>query len=136
MTRSKTGEAVSAKRKTKKELAKLKALHKKTEAAGDLKTWRRTSAVLDYLDGKKVSAIAEGLKVVRGAVYKWLRWYEVQGTDGLRVRKSPGAPPRLSTVQKEELSAIIEAGPQSAGFTSGLWTGLSSGGQTDRMKSG
>jgi transposase len=31
--------------------------------------------------------------------------------------------PRLSEAQKAELAAIIEAGPQAAGFTSGMWTG-------------
>jgi transposase len=123
MARSKNGEAISALRRTKKELGKLAALHAEAEAAGDLKTWRRTAAVMGYLDGKKAAVLAEELKVVRGAVYKWLRWYEVQGADGLRVRKSPGAPPRLSNAQKKELTAIIEAGPQSAGLTSGLWTG-------------
>lgn len=123
MTRSKTGEAISSTRKTKKELTKLATLHAEARAAGDLKAWRRTAAVLGYLGGKKVSVIAEDLGVVRGAVYQWLRWYEVQGTEGLRVRKSPGAPPRLSNAQKEELTALIEAGPQSAGLTSGMWNG-------------
>lgn len=123
ITRSKTGEAISPARKTKKELVKLAALHAEAEAAGDLKAWRRTAAVIGYLDGKKASAIAKDLGVVRGAVYKWLRWYEVQGADGLRVRKSPGAPPRLSSAQKEELTTLIETGPQSAGLTSGMWNG-------------
>jgi transposase len=123
MTRSKTGEAISQARRTKRELAKLSALHAEAENAGDLKTWRRTQAVIGYLDGKKATALAEELRVVRGAVYKWLRWYEVLGAEGLRVRKSPGAPPRLSNAQKEELAEIIEAGPQSVGLTSGLWTG-------------
>jgi transposase len=123
MARSKNGEAISQARRTKKELAKLTDLHAEADAAGDLKTWRRTTAVLRYVDGKKADAIARELKVVRGAVYKWLRWYEVQGAEGLRVRKSPGAPPRLSREQKEELAAIIEAGPQSVGLTSGMWTG-------------
>jgi transposase len=63
------------------------------------------------------------LGVVRGAVYQWLRWYEVAGSEGLRARKSPGAPPRLSAEQKKALVAIIMAGPQSIGLTSGMWTG-------------
>ena len=123
MTRSKTGEAISQLRRTEEELAKLSALHAEAKKAGDLKTWRRTQAVLGYLRGKKAATLAKELGVVRGAVYQWLRWYEVRGVEGLRARKSPGAPPRLSDEQKEELAAIIEAGPLSIGLTSGMWTG-------------
>lgn len=45
------------------------------------------------------------------------------GADGLRTGKAPGAAPRLSASQREELTSLVEAGPQAAGFTSGLWTG-------------
>lgn len=123
MARSQNGKAISQARRTKKELAKLWALHKEAEDAGDFKTWRRTHAVLGYIEGKKAATLAKELGVVRGAFYQWLRWYEVQGAEGLRARKRPGAPPRLSDAQKEELAAIIETGPQSIGLTSGLWTG-------------
>jgi hypothetical protein len=44
------------------------------------------------------------------------------GAEGLRDAERPG-PPRLSEAQKAELATIIEAGPQAAGFTSGMWTG-------------
>ena len=123
MTRAKNGEAISPSRRTKSELAELLALNAEAKTAGDLKTWRRTQAVLSYIEGKKAAIIAEEMDVVRGAVYQWLRWYEAMGANGLRVRTSPGAPPRLSAEQKEELIKIIEAGPQSVGLTSGLWTG-------------
>lgn len=123
MARSRNGEAISQARRTKKELAKLTALHEEAGSGGDLKTWRRTQAVLGYLDGKKAATLAKELGVVRSTLYHWLRWYEVRGAEGLRARKPPGAPPRLSNAQKEELTAIIEAGPQSIGLTSGLWTG-------------
>jgi transposase len=93
------------------------------EAAHDLRAWKRAKGVLGYIEGKSVIDIAEDLDVVRGTVNQWLRWYERAGVDGLRSRKAPGPAPRLSESQRAELTAIIEAGPQEAGLTSGMWTG-------------
>jgi transposase len=45
------------------------------------------------------------------------------GAEGLRDAERPGPTPRLSESEKAELATIIEAGPQAAGFTSGMWTG-------------
>ena len=45
------------------------------------------------------------------------------GADGLRTGKPPGAAPRLSEEQRSKLGQVIKAGPQAAGFTSGVWTG-------------
>lgn len=45
------------------------------------------------------------------------------GAEGLRTGKAPGPKPRLTEEQRKELGALIESGPQSAGFTSGMWTG-------------
>lgn len=123
MKRSKTGQAISAERRSSEELAKLDALLEETEKAGDLATWKRVRAIRRYIDGERVVSIQKSLCVCRGTVNQWLRWYEVRGTEGLRTGKAPGAAPRLSTEQRDELSRTIEAGPIAAGFTSGVWTG-------------
>jgi transposase len=92
-------------------------------AKGDLATWRRAKAVLAYIQGKKVKVLSLELDVTRGSINRWLQWYDVSGVDGLRTRSAPGAAPRLNDAQKVELCAVIEAGSQAAGFTSGMWTG-------------
>ena len=43
--------------------------------------------------------------------------------DGLLTGKALGAAPRLDEAQLAELAAKIEAGPQSAGYGIGVWTG-------------
>lgn len=63
------------------------------------------------------------MDVTRGAINRWLQWYEAMGADGLRTGKAPGPKPKLSDQQRKELSALIEAGPITAGFSSGMWTG-------------
>ena len=45
------------------------------------------------------------------------------GAEWLVTMQSPGAPPKLNQVQREELAAIVDAGPIAAGFQSGVWTG-------------
>ncbi len=123
MKRSKTGEAISAERRSPAELAKLDLLLKAAEGAGDLAVWKRAWAARSYVDGERVVDIAASLRVRRGSVNQWLRWYETMGAEGLRTWRAPGALPRLTADQRAELSAIIEAGPLAAGFASGVWTG-------------
>lgn len=121
--RSKTGQAISPTRKTPQELSQLRTLLQEAHDRSDLDTWRRARAVLSYIEGVSVIQIAEQLSVARGSINQWLRWFETIGTDGLRPRKAPGAAPRLSLEQRSQLVELIESGPQSCGFTSGLWTG-------------
>jgi transposase len=92
-------------------------------AAGDLDSWRRAKAVSSYLAGETVIALSRQLGVTRGSINRWIQWFERSGTHGLRSRKAPGAAPRLSQAQRNELARVIEAGPQAAGFSSGIWTG-------------
>jgi transposase len=95
----------------------------RSKREGDLNLWRRAKAVLSYLRGGRVIEIAEQLEVTRGSVNRWLQWFDAQGTEGLKPRKAPGPEPRMSPEQLSELATIIEAGPQSAGYATGVWTG-------------
>lgn len=104
-------------------MSRLKGLLDEAETDSDLKLWRRCRSVLDYIDGRTAIAISDELDVSRSGVTKWLMWYDTMGADGLRSDKPPGRPARLSDEQKEELAKIIEAGPQAAGLTTGLWIG-------------
>jgi transposase len=122
-TRSRTGKAISPRRKTRKELKRLHELLAKSKAANDLATWGRAKAVLGYIAGRKAVDLAEEVGVTRGAVNRWLRWYEAMGAEGLRTGKAPGSPPRLSSEQRSELAALVDAGPLAAGYSSGVWTG-------------
>jgi transposase len=123
MARSKNGQAISEARRSPEELEKLEALLEGARAAGDLGTWRRAKAITSYIAGQRVVAVAEALDVKRSTINTWLRWYETLGAKGLETGKPPGAAPRLTHEQREELKRTIEAGPLASGFTSGVWTG-------------
>lgn len=123
VARSRNGEAVRPSRRTPTDIARLKSLLNQAEVAGDLDEWRRAKAVLGYIEGRRVVVISDELDVTRGSVNRWLQWYDRRGVEGLRTRIAPGPAPRLSEEQRSELADVIEAGPQSVGFSSGLWTG-------------
>lgn len=123
MARAKNGEAVSAERRTKGELAKLKALYWSAKSSGDLETWRRAKAVSGYLAHRSVIELSKELDVTRGSINRWLQWFNAAGADGLRPRDRLGATPRLTVKQRDDLAKMVEAGPQESGFTSGMWTG-------------
>lgn len=123
MGRAKNGEAISMERQTRGERRRLTRLLREAEKKKDLATWRRAKAVLEYIRGKSVISLTEQLGVYRGPIYQWLQWYEAEGADGLRTRIAPGGIALLTTEQHQQLIRTIEAGPQSAGFSSGVWTG-------------
>lgn len=123
MARSKTGEAIGPGGRTSAALKKLRRFIDAADRRSDLAAWKRGRAVLGYIEGTSVIALAKQLDVTRGAINRWLQWYEVEGVQGLVTRKAPGASPKLTAEQRDELARLIDAGPQTAGYTSGVWTG-------------
>jgi putative transposase len=121
--RSKKGEAISEERRTRAALRKLWALRDEAKSEGDLATWRRAKAMIGYIKGKSVISLAETLDVTRGAINRWLQWYEAEGIEGLRTLPLPGRAPKLGAAHQQELITLIEAGPQQAGYSTGIWTG-------------
>lgn len=123
MARSKNGEAVRPELRTGKALVALKHLRSSSKRAGDLAAWRRCKAVLSYIAEKSSADIAESLDVTRGAVVRWIGWYDVEGADGLRSKVRPGRAHFLDSMELEYLALLIEQGPRQSGFSAGIWTG-------------
>lgn len=123
MARSKTGEAISAKRRGRTSRRALGRFVARAKASGDLDEWRRGRAILGYIEGKRVVDVAAQLDVTRGSVNRWIGWYEKLGIPGIRTRVPPGVPSKLSAEQRAQLSEAIDAGPMAAGYGSGVWTG-------------
>ena len=123
MASKKPGQALRPSRRGKRAVKQLRGFLKGAQSRGDLKEWKRAKAVLGYIDGRPTTQLSEELDVARSSVVRWLQWYDLCGLEGLRTAKSPGRPPRLSAKQRDELTRIIEAGPQEVGFATGIWTG-------------
>jgi transposase len=123
MARSKNGEAISERGRSPSARKKLRRFIQERAKAGDLDEWRRGKAILGYIEGRRVVELAGELDVTRGSVNRWLQWYEAMGVEGLVTATAPGAPSKLDAEKRQELTALIEAGPLAAGYPSGVWTG-------------
>jgi transposase len=55
-------------------------------------------------------------------VSQWKTSYEAGGEAGLRSKKHPGAKPKLSPEERQQLPSLLLAGPPSHGFSTDLWT--------------
>ena len=92
-TRSKTGEAISLGRRTATARKHLRRFIKAAADRSDLAASRRGRAILGYIEGRRVIELAAELDVTRGAINRWLQWYEACGVQGLLTGKAPGAAP-------------------------------------------
>lgn len=123
MARSRNGEAISPGQRSPARRKQLRAFIDDADRRNDLEEWRRGTAVDGYLDGLAVVGLAAQLGVTRGSVNRWLQWFNAEGVEGLRTGKAPGRERRLSVEQRDELTSLIESGPEAAGYSSGVWTG-------------
>jgi len=131
MARACNGQAIWAARLKPAEIDGLRELLLEATALKDLAMWRRAKCVLGYIDGRAAMDLAKEIGVDRSAVATWIGWYNAEGADGLRTRALPGRSPRLTEEQLAEVSRVVEAGPQAAGFQSGMWTGALVGHRRD-----
>jgi transposase len=83
---------------------------------GRLRAWQL------YQQGWKQRDIADALGVTQGAVSQWLKGGREGGVEGLRHQPPPGAVPRLSSAQRDQLLDLLSQGAQALGFQGDVWT--------------
>ena len=79
--------------------------------ARDAKAARRMLAIALVLEGKDRKTAAETCGMDRQTLRDWVHRYNAEGLAGLKNRKAPGRPCRLTAGQKAELAALVEKGP-------------------------
>ena len=77
----------------------------------DARAARRILAIALVLEGSNRTAAAEACGMDRQTLRDWVHRYNAEGLAGLANRRSPGARPLLTSEQKAELAALVEAGP-------------------------
>ncbi len=75
------------------------------------KAARRMLAIALVLEGKDRKTAAETCGMDRQTLRDWVHRYNAEGLAGLKNRKAPGRPCRLTAEQKAELASLIERGP-------------------------
>ncbi len=106
---------------TKRQLESLEKAQVNAEKAGDCQKIKRILSILLFSRNEKILDIAKLLKVSHEAVRNWIKHYLLKGLLGLRSGKIPGRPSKLTKSQRKELSKIIKAGPEKAGFPGACW---------------
>ena len=94
---------------------------KQAQISGDLRMVKRMLAVLAVSDGMRYSVIATNLKVNEESIRLWVNALLLKGVVGLKSKKAPGRPPKLTKTQKKELDQLITEGPAKAGFPGACW---------------
>src|SRR5881397_1044168 len=93
------------------------------------KRWRLSRGPADYavllnMEGRTGPSIASLLKVHRANVSIWLRNWQRYGMDGLLEGHRSGRPHGLTAKQRYHLCEILDSGPISYCFMSGVWTSV------------
>jgi transposase len=90
-------------------------------SATELEARRRRAA--EYFHARKpLPEIADLVGVHLSSVKRWKRAWEDGGVKALAAKPHPGPAAKLSVTQKEQLAALLIAGPLAAGYRSDLWT--------------
>jgi transposase len=83
---------------------------------------RRLLAAQDLQRGLSQSQVARKFGVSRTTASRWYRALSGKGMEGLRKRRAPGRPSRLTADQLRIVAEIYRSGPRGAGFDSDRWT--------------
>ena len=112
------GIRITAGTQTRKKMGKVLS---QAENRGDLRTGKRVMAILAVLDGVRYAQIAFILKVCEESIRLWVNAFLLRGVEGLKSRKPPGRPSKLTKTQRKELDKIITEGPAKTGFPGACW---------------
>jgi transposase len=91
-------------------------------ASGALRLVKRLHALLAMAEGRTVCEVAQMLNLGEQTVRDYRNRFLWQGVASLVYQRPPGRPSKLTKTQRKELAALIEAGPQAAGYPSGCWS--------------
>ena len=89
----------------------------------NVQLYRLVQGLLWLGEGRSVVDVSQRLRVSVKSVYNWLHRFLVSGCEGLwRYHyRGRGRPSKLTPRQKRRLYEVVKAGPEQAGFSSGVW---------------
>jgi transposase len=104
------------------------ALEKRLQQAynrGDKQLIRRISVLLEIgRHGTAVTTVAQQWDLSPSTIYGWTEAFIIRRLDSLTYRWRTGRKPKLTSPQKQQLCAWLEAGPQACGFSGACWSSV------------
>lgn len=92
--------------------------------SGQVRLVRRIHALLFVIEGKPVDEVAALLELGAQTVRDYVNDFLYRGVVTLAYQKPPGRPTKLTKTQRKELTSLIKAGPEAAGYTTGCWSAV------------
>jgi transposase len=91
---------------------------------GEVRVIRRIEALLHLVAGQTVAEVADLLGLGEQTVRDYLAAFLHTGMASLAYGRSPGRPGKLTPTQRQELAAVVTAGPLAAGYPTGCWSAV------------
>jgi transposase len=83
---------------------------------------KRIEAIVAVAAGESLEQVSLSLSLCEQSVRNYVKAFLLNGRNSLIYRSSPGRPAKLTKTQKKELSRLVTAGPEAAGYECGCWT--------------
>jgi transposase len=84
---------------------------------------RRRRRAIEWLRrGLSLSAVAAKVGSSVSSVFAWREAFRARGANGLRAKRVPGRPARLSDRQKQMMARLLLKGALRSGYSTDLWT--------------
>lgn len=83
---------------------------------------RRRRALKLVTGGASLNAVGRTLGCATSSVMRWRNAFRRGGAEGLKVRRAPGRPARLSPAQQRRLVRVLLKGAMAQGYRTELWT--------------
>jgi transposase len=108
---------------TKQNVVKLKQIQISASRRGDLRLFKRVSILIALGSSNTIllNELASSFGLSVQTIYLWITQFIALGFKCLGYKFSPGRPSKLTKKQKKELTKLIEAGPEAAGYPGACW---------------
>lgn len=83
---------------------------------------RRRRALALLKKDLSLNEVARRVGCAPSSVMRWRDAVRRQGTKALKVRSSPGRPPKLAAAQRRQLIRLLLRGPLAQGYRTDIWT--------------
>jgi transposase len=94
----------------------------RVKGRGDLLEDRRKRALALLDSGYSLNEVGRRIGCHASSVMRWRDCRRQGGTRALRVRCSPGRPPKLDPAKRKRLVDLLLQGPLAQGYRTNLWT--------------